>query len=114
MSMPGFNPAAQRRALEAAKDAGAPLSVLAALQGNQIAKLMTTVLNSSPLLDFEFTEQQLDPDSAEDGWTLVVRWQRPTDDDIAKAASMGLPSVDDIPSPVAMSKPAPKPEPPPD
>jgi hypothetical protein len=86
------DPIAMRRAMDAAIAAGAPVSVLAMLSGNQIAKVVTLLMQSSPLpLRFDLEEEQLeDPTSTEDGWTLKVRWDRPTAEDVEKAASMGI------------------------
>lgn len=91
MTMPGPNPIEARRALDAAIQAGAPVNVLAMLQGNQIAKLLTIMLDSSPLpFKYEYRNHQLAEGMDRDGWTLTVTWQRPTQADIEQAASMGV------------------------
>jgi hypothetical protein len=88
---PAPDPIAMRRAMDAAVAAGAPVSVLTMLAGNQIAKVITTLLEGSPMpLRHDLVEEQLNPEVTEDGWTLTVRWDRPTADDIEKAASMGI------------------------
>jgi hypothetical protein len=95
---PQPNPAAARQALKAAIAAGAPIRMLAMLHAQQVAQLLVNTALSPQnnpyvaegALRVEYTPTMLEEDSTEDGWTLTVRWDRPTAEDVDKAAETGV------------------------
>lgn len=82
-SMPSLDVNAMKRALDRARAAGAPDSVLAEGMGELLGKLMVTVIDALKLFERDFKPHRLDPDSEYEGWTLTVKWKRPTAEEMA-------------------------------